>query len=339
MMDDRKHIVVGLFVLGGLVLLGVLVIWFEGVAGLIQERYLIKGHLQSGRGARVGKRVHKDGMEVGEVVDLTSSLPERPGVWVHMRINQDVEIPAEATFVAQQNLTGDVFLDFQTEVLSTDHLPKDGSATLEGVIRIPCLLPEDVLVAVREGITALKSLDPLSEDLMKLAGNLTQLTEPRGLDEVAAGKPANLSSAVKQFQATAKALREQIQEPESDFRRLLVAARESTGELNKTLADARQTFATVRETADVYKEAGAKVKALADQLKKDADQAGELIASANALVEGVRQGKGTLGKLVADEELHRTLTTLIENLNSLTENTDRLVTLWREEGVLAKENK
>jgi ABC-type transporter Mla subunit MlaD len=337
-MSDRKHIVVGLFVLGGLVLLGVLVMWFEGMARFVRTRYEVRGHLPSSIGVRAGKRVHKDGMEVGDVVDVVSSLPERPGVWVHMRIDQDVAIPAEAQFIAQQMTMGDIFLDFETKAPSTKNLPKDGSARLEGLVKTPSLLPEDMLEDVREGIATLKRLEPLSK-------SLEELVAPRTVEEVAAGeKPANLSSAVKQFQTTAKTLQDELEDPKSGFGQLLASAQGSAAELSKTLTDARTTFASIRETAEVYQKSGTKANevmekasALADQLKKDADEAQKLLANVGAVVDGVRQGKGTLGKLVADDELHLKLVTLIENLEAVTDNANRLMTLWREQGVLAKE--
>lgn len=337
-MSDRKHIVVGLFVLGGLVLLGVLVMWFEGMARFMRTRYEVRGHLPSSIGVRAGKRVHKDGMEVGDVVDVVSSLPERPGVWVHMRIDQDVDIPAEARFVAQQMTMGDIFLDFETKSPSTKSLAKDGSARIEGIIKTPSLLPEDMLEDVREGIATLKRLEPLSK-------SLDELVAPRSLEEVERGeKPANLSSAVKQFQATAKTLQDELKDPKSGFGQLLAGAQKSAEELSKTLTDARTTFASIRKTAEVYQKSGTKANevmekasALADQLKKGADEAQKLLANVGAVVDGIRQGKGTLGKLVADEELHLKLVTLIENLETLTDNTNRLVTMWREQGVLAKE--
>jgi len=323
-MNDRKHIVVGLFVLGGLVLLGVLVIWFGGMARFVRTRYEVRGHLPSSIGVRGGKRVHKDGMEVGDVVDVTSSLPERAGVWVHMRIDQDVDIPREAQFIAQQMTMGDIFLDFQTRGPSAESLPKDGSARIEGIVKTPSLLPEDVMEDVREGIATLKRLEPLSK-------SLEELTAPRSIEEVEAGeKPANLSSAVKQFQATAKTLQDEWKNPESGFGQLLARAQKSADDLSATLA-------AVRETAAVYKETGTKAGALVEQFQKDAEAAQETIAAVNGIVDGVRQGKGTLGKLVADDELHLKLTTLTENLVSLTDNLNRLVTMWREEGILAKE--
>ncbi len=323
-MNDRKHIVVGLFVLGGLVLLGVLVIWFEGMARFVRTRYEVHGHLPSSIGVRGGKRVHKDGMEVGDVVDVTSSLPERPGVWVQMRIDEDVDIPKEAQFIAQQMTMGDIFLDFQTRGLATGSLPKDGSARIEGIIKTPSLLPEDVMEDVREGIATLKRLEPLSK-------SLEELVAPRSVEEVEAGeKPANLSSAVRQFQVTTKAIQDELQDPQSAFGRLLARAQESADDLSATLAAARDTLA-------VYKETGTKAGAMADRFKQNAEEAQKLLASASEMVNGVRQGKGTLGKLVADDELHLKLTTLTENLVSLTDNLNRLVTMWREEGILAKE--
>ena len=66
-MNNRKQIVVGLFVIVGLVLLGTMIVWFEGVAFLIRGGYIVTAHMDNAIGIREGKRVNVDGIEVGEV--------------------------------------------------------------------------------------------------------------------------------------------------------------------------------------------------------------------------------------------------------------------------------
>ena len=79
MNDDKKHIFVGLFVLGGLVLLMTLIVWFQGIAVYLRGGYEVRAHLDSSAGIRAGKRVTLDGLEIGDVREVVSSLPH-PGV-------------------------------------------------------------------------------------------------------------------------------------------------------------------------------------------------------------------------------------------------------------------
>jgi phospholipid/cholesterol/gamma-HCH transport system substrate-binding protein len=344
--NDKKHIIVGVFVLVGAILLGTMIVWFEGVAIFVRGGYTVYTHLDSAVGIRAGKRVHLDGIEVGEVMTVRSAEPELRGVWLDLRIAPGTNIPENARFVAQQSAVGgDAFMDFQT-VAPAQNFLKD-KVRIDGAIVPPALLPPD------------------------LVANFNDLIMPRSLDEVKAGKPANLSSALAQVQVTAKAIQDEFQQPESSFRVFLGKASTSTEELNKTLkiiqdtltkpdSDLNQlltesrkmvkgvdeTLTSVRTIADTYAKAGVSLTQTSDEAKKalaqftkDAEDIGVLTKNLNTVVEDIQKGKGTMGKLMTSDELHRQLVNLVENIQKMTDNTNRLVTLWREQGVFAKEGK
>ena len=316
----------------GLVFLGIMVVWFEGVGTLIRGGYYVHGHMPTSIGIRSGKRVHLDGIEIGSVTDVTSSQPDQPGVWVHMRIDPGTRIPEQAIFVGQQSTVGDLFLDFQSTTKPTSYLPSDGTARIEGILKTPSLLPEDVLTEVRDGLSSLKKIEPL-------VANLTRLTEPRTLKDVETGQPRNLSTAIEQFETTAKSLQAQMDETESPFNQTLAQAQDA-------LAETKKAMATINEVAKQFEEAGAKASAtldktavLADKLTQDAEKAEAVLDQVNSLIADVRDGKGTMGKMLTDDELHRALVNLVENLQGVTDNANRLLIMWRKEGVLAKEKK
>jgi phospholipid/cholesterol/gamma-HCH transport system substrate-binding protein len=344
--NDKKHILVGVFVLVGAILLGTMIVWFEGVAIFVRGGYAVDVHLDSAVGIRPGKRVHLDGIEVGEVIAVTSAEPERRGVWLGLRLNVGTQVPENARFVAQQSATGgDAFMDFQTAAPSKIFL-KD-KARIDGAILPPTLLPPD------------------------LVANFNDLIMPRSLEEVKAGKPANISSALAQVQVTALAIQNEFQQPESSFRVFLGKASTSTEELTKTLkiiqdtltkpdsdlnrllTDSRKmvndvdaTLLSVRTTAETYTKAGVSLTETSEEAKKalaefnkDAQEIGVLAKNLNAVAENLQKGQGTMGKLMTSDELHRQLVTLVENLQKMTDNTNRLITLWREQGVFSKEGK
>jgi ABC-type transporter Mla subunit MlaD len=354
MNSDKKHIIVGLFVLGGLVLLALLVIWFQGLAIMLRGGYVVSGHLTTSTGVRAGKRVLMDGLEVGEVREVVTSLPGRPGVWVRMRIAPDIRIPLEARLIAQQSAVGDVSLDFQTTRTPTGYLPTDGLAAIDGVIQSPALLPEDLVAKFNKVLDQFngagdlvpkfgKALDQLggAGDLIK---NLTDLTAPRTLKDVAAGKPKNLSTALEQFQDSAEGIKDFLQDAET--KKLFASASKAADDLSKTLEDARQAIDAFKTTADTYTEAGKKADAMVvkgtemiSKFGKDADAAQKVIENMDGIVNDLRAGKGSLGQLIANDELHRDLTNLAENLNTMTQNANKLIIMWRHEGIMAKEGK
>jgi ABC-type transporter Mla subunit MlaD len=337
MNSDKKHIIVGLFVLGGLVLLALLVIWFQGLALTLRGGYTVSGHLATSTGVRAGKRVLMDGLEVGEVHDVVTSLPDRPGVWVRMRIAPQTRIPLEARLVAQQSAVGDVSLDFQTKQAPTGFLPTDGAAAVEGVVLSPALLPEDLVADFRKTLGQLDG----AGDLIK---NLTELTAPRSLKDVASGKPKNLMTALEQFQESAKGIQDFLQD--NDTKKLFASASQAADNLTSTLEDARQAIDAFKTTADTYNEAGKKADAMVvkgtemiTEFGEDADDARKMIENLNGLVTDLRAGKGSLGQLIASDELHRELTNLVENLTTMTRSADKLIIMWRHEGIMAKEGK
>ena len=337
-MNERKHILVGLFVLGGLILLGTLIVWFEGVSHLIRGGYEVRAHLPTAKGIRVGKRVHLDGIEIGDVTDITSSQPDRPGVWVHMRIDPEDRIPKGAAFVAQQTMAGDVYLDFHSPAETTAYRATDGSATVDGRLKPPSLLPEDVMKQVYEAMRKI-------EDVEALLTNLTQLTRPP--EDVPPGKRKNLWTLIDQFHSTAETVENQLsgKDTEHGLGRLLVQTGAAAEELQKTLKEARKTLAGADKTFKTISGLGkkgeallAKGDALIAKLGKTADAADKLLADLNAAVTDARQGKGTIGKMMTDDELHRALVALVRNLRQMTDNANRLLTMWRKEGILSKES-
>ena len=331
-MNDKKHVVVGLFVLVGLILLGLMIVWFEGMAWLVRGGYIVSVRLDTAIGVREGKRVSMDGIEIGEVRQIVSARPAAEGVWVRMYIDKTAHIPTSYGLVAQRGLTGDVMLDFEPSpkapaAKAETYLPTDGTAQVEG--HVEGFLPKDLIAKFE-----------------KMMDNFEQLTVPRTLDEVKAGKPANLASALAQFQETATSFQTEIKDPNSPFNQLLSTARTSAADLSKTLAEVDKTLATVRSSVGTYDKAGEAIaKTSADasaaimNVSKDADDLRVLINNVNAVFADIKEGKGTLGKLVTSDEMHRQLINLIEDLQKTSDNANRLLIHWREEGLLSKEGK
>src|SRR5665213_1338173 len=75
-----------------------------------QGRYKIGVHFKSAAGLHRGALVYESGVTVG-VVDQTRLLPEDFTVEVVLAINNSVDIPREARFIATAPLTGDVTVE------------------------------------------------------------------------------------------------------------------------------------------------------------------------------------------------------------------------------------
>lgn len=351
-MSDRKYVLVGLFVLVGLLLLGGLIVWFRGLASFVRGGYDVNIHFVSSQGIRGGKPINLDGVPCGYVTGVASSLPEEPGVWVRAHVSDSTRIPKDAAVVAQQTAVGDIYLDFRSPakakypMTDADYLPMDGAARLAGIIKGPSLLPEGIVEDLHTGIGELKAGMDQLRGLAPVLANLKELTEPRTIEEVKAGKRKNLWTTLEQFDLTAKSVQDTLDKPDSPFNQLLAETRKAATDLRTVLDKAGKTVDNVDKTLASIDDAGKSIKTVGDdatvllkKISKDADDLNVAINNANGLLADVRQGKGTLGQLVSNDQLHRELVNLVESMQAMTDNVNRLVTMWREQGLLAKEGK
>jgi ABC-type transporter Mla subunit MlaD len=167
-------------------------------------------------------------------------------------------------------------------------------------------------------------------------------------DAVQAEQPRE--EPLEQFEVTGKLLQAQLDQKDSNLNKLLIDADLSAQKLQEALDTTKKTLAAAEAT---LKTVGAKTGEVADRLGKTADKADDVMGrlgkavdgatttmnSINQTFEKINKGEGTLGRLAADPELYRALTTLLENLQDVADNADRVMTLWRQQGIFAKEGK
>lgn len=104
----NRQAIVGLFTIAGLVGLFAIFLVLANIG--TQGRYKIGVHFKSAAGLHRGALVYESGVTVG-VVDQTRLLPEDFTVEVILAINNAVDIPREARFIATAPLTGDVTVE------------------------------------------------------------------------------------------------------------------------------------------------------------------------------------------------------------------------------------
>ena len=141
--------------------------------------------------------------------------------------------------------------------------------------------------------------------LTPVLANLKELTEPRTLEEVKAGKRKNLWTTLEQFDTTAKSVQDVLDKPDSQFNQLLAEARKAATDLRTVLDKAGKTVNNVDKSLASIDDAGKSIKHVGDdatvfldKLAKDADKLNATLDNANGLLTDVRQGKGTMGQLV-----------------------------------------
>jgi len=340
MTERQRNTAVGIFVIIGFVLLAILILQFNEIVMVTKGGYKVWVAMTHSRGAMPGKVVHMNGVEVGDVSEVTLRK-DGTGVDLVLRIEADVNIPRNAYLRASPSGFGDVYLDIVLPLdpdgkplAAREYLPKDSSreARLEGVAGSTQLIPESLTDQIERTLNKFKDVD-------KLLASLTELTEARKPEDVESGEKApNLSSTVARLDAAMARLADD--ENTRNFKQALQDLAKGAAQLDAALKGAQETFGKANyaldKTASDVGEVKDKADRLLGKLYDDAVKISNLLDTFNSLAKGVQEGEGTVGKLLKSDELHKQLTLLVIQMNQTCQDISRLVTKLEQEGLMRK---
>ena len=121
----------------------------------------------------------------------------------------------------------------------------------------------------------------------------------------------------------------------------------ATRSLANAAADVETITGAVVAEADVntpgtilanVKNASAKFDDIAGKVYEAADNLSKMLVAAQTMLAKINAGEGTIGQLLNDERLHIQLLDMADQLTSMLEEAQSLLTRWREEGVIFKLN-
>jgi phospholipid/cholesterol/gamma-HCH transport system substrate-binding protein len=296
---------VGLFVLVGLLILGVAIFYVTG-AGVFGPKYRLNTFLPEVSGLAAGAPVRLDGVEIGNV-ERISLVPRERGkppnkmhnIEVGMRLDRkyqsDILTDSVATLVTE-GLLGNRYVNIQRGYTGVPL--KDGQAVPGG--------EEKAIKEVVEGSAdVLANLKQLSSEIQEMVADVKEgkgtigklLTDDqayRHLNSILA-KGDQIATTVQSGQGTLGRLvmndeiANRVDSTVDQFNTILSDLRAQKGTLGKLLYD-----------PSLY------------------DQAKQALANGNAVLGDMRAGKGTLGKLATDETLYNKLRDTSSNLSEAT---------------------
>jgi len=335
MTEAQRNTAVGIFVLIGFGLLAGIILSFSNLAALARGGYTIEVRLNHSAGTMPGKLVHFNGVEVGSV-ESVGLVADGVEVALVLKINRGTRIPGNAELNATSTGFGDTYLDIRlpTDALGRPVAPgtpvaQDGTARLKGVSGGSQLLPKSLTDRLEEFMTKFDYLDAAIR-------NLAEMTEPRTPAEVDSGaKPPNLSATVARFDATMARVADD--QNARNLKELLANMADVSADLKRTVADADVFFSKAagsvdKITADVD-DVKEKSNRLLGKLYDDAMKLSNLLGTMNSLAKGLQEGKGTAGKLLVSDELHKQLELMLVEAQLAFKEFRILMTKLEKEGV------
>ncbi len=339
MEDTHKNLVVGLFVIAGLIALGTMILLFGEAPQAFTRSYLIKISFPSAGPVKESDPILLNGLQVGNIESIKPMSDIRKGVEMVCRINAKYRIPIDAQpLIKEQTMAlGKPAIRIDVGPQNSDKmLPTDGTGELVGYVAggLEELIPRETMKELEEAGLALtnlaKALEPVAKDLHELfkpvsVEKLDQATGP--------SRPlANISTVVQRFDRSLKSINKIMADPNNQ----------------KNLSMIIKNFRTISEQGLVL---SAKLNSLTDRLQKltgSADKKLTTISSAlmdnssklstlldrlNNIAYKADEGKGAIAKWLNDPELYDALVLTTKRLSLALDDLHQLLQQWRVKGL------
>jgi len=353
MTDRRRNFLVGLFVFGGMLCLGVLIVLFGQSRGLFQQRYIIRARFDQITGVREGTDVNLAGIWVGNVSEVELANLERPneGIFTYLEIDRHYAIPRDSVAEVVSPIMGQVHINIVPPGEPSEALPKDGSAIIPGKVTSPLdtVIDPKMQKTIEQTTT---QIGALAEALTPAARALEQLLVTRPIEEVDASidtpekKVANISTAIERLDRVLKHIDTVIGDPEvhSDLKVALANFRKASEQVNKAV-EALQAFGEeATRTADRASNVLEKVDTtvvlsrdyidqLGQKLLVNADRLGRALDYFAAAGRDVAEGEGTVGLLLRDPKFYDELMLTVRRLGEAAAELEVLVKQWQDRGL------
>ncbi len=331
-----------------------------GLAGLIITLMLVGelGRLKGGQytfvvtmtnsaGITDTSPVTLNGVRVGQVRELRVRALPATGAEIQVRVREGVVIPRAARVSINSSFVGDGSLEFSvpqglspaeaSQIILPDEVFDAGSPqTMFGRI-------EDAISGpiARFG-TAVKKFEDFADTYIEVGQRVSEMLEPRTLEEVAAGKPANVRSTIARLdQAIAsantwladEALRTQIRDTVAKAPKVMDEVSALTQTWKKTAEDLSKTSAGVDTSVEKITQRLDEISVQTLSMLRTAEKAAGEMATT---LEAARAGPGTLGQLMQNPDLYRSLKDASDRLNKTLEEVQLMVEQFKAEGVPLK---
>ncbi len=328
MKEGTRNVAIGItgaVALGGL---ASLLLLFGELSWLWERTYVVQLVANDGGGMRAGNQVLMNGVPVGEI----ARVEVRPGaqfpVAVVLHLQADVDIPLGSVPTTSSGLLGG---GTRVDLLIPEGfhpgdpvLPHDGSAVLQATFYG---LEERVVRAISDRLGA---LDSTMASVGRLADNLNTLVEEPAVG--AEGSPDSLRLAVRRMNQALDSANLAFRSADAWLSdpQLKADARSAVYKANVLVERATEAVTAVAGAADGIK---ADARQIAGRLTTLMDQMSLTLEGVERLTNDARTGEGTVGQLMSNPDLYRSLTDAAQRLRDAVAELQLLLQKIRQEGI------
>ena len=248
--DKGTQIKVGLFILIGLLTVGMMVIYFGRLGEGFSSYYNVKVEFTNASGLLRGSEILLAGAKVGRITNEPVILPDMRGVYVDVRILDQVKIPVGSKFsIGSSGLLGDKYIEISL----------DGAGAEKGFIKAGDVLKGSEssggIAGMAEGAGALIG------DLRTTVGNINAVVKKLDSTILSKDELASISATMKNL--------------ETATGRIAGASKQ----FDTTMASGKATMDSAKKAADELQQTLTAIRKLVDQAKSGSGVLGTLISN------------------------------------------------------------
>jgi len=248
--DKGTQIKVGLFILIGLLTVGMMVIYFGRLGEGFSSYYNVKVEFTNASGLLRGSEILLAGAKVGRIMNEPVILPDMRGVYVDVRILDQVKIPVGSKFsIGSSGLLGDKYIEISL----------DGAGAEKGFIKAGDVLKGSEssggIAGMAEGAGALIG------DLRTTVGNINAVVKKLDSTILSKDELASISATMKNLETATGRIAD------------------ASKQFDTTMASGKATMDSAKKAADELQQTLTAIRKLVDQAKSGSGVLGTLISN------------------------------------------------------------
>ncbi len=312
--NRKNELLVGLFLLVGLLMVAAIILQFGRVREALKDTYSLKVSFPNAPGIKQGSPVYLGGSRIGKVRDIPLLKPDSSGVILELEIYEDKRVPRDATFaVGTVGLMGDALIEIRIaehEGPITDFYPFDYEPIIEGSRSSGMSGLQDTAESAARKVDL--ALDDVRAAMVDVKAAMKKVNEGALSDQVI----GDVRSSMEHLKNTMTRVDDKV------------LGDENATNLKNAINDIRDAAASFKKSTGNLEAASEKIGPMIDKLDPAVAKAEKVMTSADealasikkgaddfaAVARSARSGNGLLAALLNDPELKNEFSDLISNL-------------------------
>lgn len=329
-----RDTIVGLTALIGAGGLVAILLLFGELSAFTDRSYRFELVLNTAAGLNRGSPVTLNGVPVGEVQTLTPLTFPEPGVRLGVKVQENVQIPRDASISVLIGLLGDgtLAITANPDIQSPDYIAEG-----ESVRKNATTLLDEVSAILDQRLRgfndAANSLVALSDKYVDIGERIEDMLTPRTPAEVDAGLgPPNIRSTIARLDSSVAELEKWLSDDQlrGDARDVVARLPDVIEQTSKAVEAWTQTARAIEARSE---QLGRGFDEVAGELTRTADSITLTLEDARLITGRIIEGDGAAGMFINNPDLYRSLNDAARRLEAALTEAQLFIQKIESEGV------